>query len=115
MCAWTAWRKIADRKHWYGEELDWDGPACYELAIGGPRRGNLEIVYVGETSNEKRRVATYASNGSHLAIVVASHLREGWHLYYRAQAKNSKGDAKAMQDRLLGRFDYPWNVHLNAK
>ncbi len=53
MSTWTDWRKIADRRSWYDDTLDWDGPACYELAIGGPRGGNLKIVYLGETSNEK--------------------------------------------------------------
>lgn len=115
MSVWTQWREIADRNHWYSDMLDWDGPACYELAIGGPRGGNLEIVYVGETVNEKRRVAGYASHGSHLARIIASHLRDGWHLFYRAQAKGSKEKAVRMQNYLLGKYDYDWNVQLNAK
>jgi len=66
MGAWTDWRKVADKKSWYDDQLDWDGPACYELAIGGDRGGNIKIVYVGETGNERRRVIAYASHGSHL-------------------------------------------------
>ncbi len=113
MSAWTRWRKIAAGNEWFGDELDWDGPACYELAIAGPRGGNLRIVYVGETSNEKKRVIAYASHGSHLAKIIRWHLKEGWHLYYHAQAKDSKEDAATMQNNLLSRCKYDWNDKLN--
>ena len=72
MSAWTQWRKIADRNDWFDDTLDWDGPACYELAIGG----NLRIVYVRETNNESRRVIAYASHGSHLAKIIEWHLKQ---------------------------------------
>jgi len=64
--------------------------------------GVRHIVYVGETANEKNRVAA--------ARIIASHLRDGWWLYYRAQAMPSKAAAKRMQDSLLGRYDYDWNI-----
>jgi|GEM_PF-1167823 hypothetical protein len=111
---WTHWRKIADKQFWYTESLDWDGPACYELAIAGPRGGNGRTVYVGETLNEKKRMAAYAQHGSHLSEVIARHLKNGWHLYYRAQAVNTKGQAKKLQDLLLAQFDYDWNIQLNT-
>jgi hypothetical protein len=111
---WTNWRKIADRYEWYDDELEWDGPACYELAIAGPRGGDLRPVYVGETSNEGRRVASYARSGSHLSEIVDEHLRCGWTLWYRAQAAPTKAAAIAMQDRLLDRFGYDWNLQLNS-
>ena len=75
---WTAWRRIAEHGHWYDDALDWDGPACYELAVAGPRGGNLHIVYVGETQNEKKRVANYARTGSHLSTIIHDHLRDSW-------------------------------------
>jgi len=115
MSRWTHWRKIADRRSWYDDSLDWDGPACYELATAGPRGGNLRIVYVGETSNEKSRVIAYASHGSHLAEVVDWHLRRGWCLFYHAQLKRSKQAAVETQDRLLAMFDYDWNIRLNRR
>ena len=88
---WTCWRKIADSYQWYGDELDWDGPACYKLAIGGPRGGDLRIVYVGETACERNRIIAYASHGSHLSEIIARHLKQGLHLFYRAQ-KKKRGD-----------------------
>jgi hypothetical protein len=111
---WTNWRKIAEGNTWFGDALDHEGPACYELGLGGPRGGDIGPSYVGETGNERRRVVAYASHGSHLARIIRSHLREGWSLYYRAEAKPSKEAAKAMQDRLLEAFDYDWNIILNG-
>jgi hypothetical protein len=113
MARWTNWRLIAERKYWYSEEFDWDGPACYELAIVGPRGGNLKIVYIGETSNEKKRMTAYGSIGSHLKKIINWHLKEGWHLYYRARSAKSKADAVAMQNNLLARYEYDWNIQLN--
>lgn len=115
MSVWTRWRKIAYRNHWFDETLDWDGPACYELAIGGPRGGGLKIVYVGETISESKRIIAYASHGSHLAEIIERHLKQGWHLFYRAQTKNSKQEAVHMQNNLLAKFDYDWNIQLNGK
>jgi hypothetical protein len=70
---WTEFRKIAESSTWYDDEFDWEGPACYELAIAGPRGGGLRPVYVGETKNEKKRIAAYASHGSHLSDIIDNH------------------------------------------
>lgn len=115
MGVWTKWRKIADRHSWFDDQLDWDGPACYELGIGGPRGGGIKIVYVGETTSERRRVIGYASHGSHLAEIIDWHLRQGWCVFYRAQAKRSKRAAVCMEDNLLAKFRYDWNIKLNRK
>lgn len=109
MGQWTVLRKIADKDYWYTEILDYDGPACYELAIAGPRGGSPRIVYVGETGNERNRLTCYARHGSHLSSIIDAHLANGWHLYYRAQALASKEAAKRMQDNLLARHRYDWN------
>ena len=114
MARWTNWRKIANRDAWYGDELDWDGPACYELSIAGPRGGNRCIVYVGETKCERSRVVAYASYGSHLSEIIHTHLHGGWHLYYRARAAATKEEAVRLQDNLLDRWDYDWNLKLNT-
>lgn len=111
---WTKFRLLADKKHWYDEILDWDGPACYELAIAGPRGGNLRIVYIGETSNEKKRMASYARSGSHLAREIDWHLKEGWCLRYRGYGCNSKKEAVEMEKRMLKKFKYDWNIKFNT-
>jgi hypothetical protein len=114
-CGWTSWRLLADKRFWYEDCFDWDGPACYELGTGGPRGGRIQPHYVGETGNERRRIKAYASHGSHLADIIDDHLRRGWRLYYRAISCVSKPRAKELQDNLLARFEYDWNIILNQR
>jgi hypothetical protein len=111
---WTQPRKIACGKEWFDDSFDRAGAACYELGTGGPRSGNIQWHYVGETSNERKRIQTYARSGSHLSSIIDWHLKEGWTLYYRACACSSKADAKKMQDNLLDRNIYDWNTMLNG-
>jgi hypothetical protein len=110
---WTNWRLIADKASYYYDSLDHVGPACYELSIAGPRGGNRRIVYVGETLNEKSRIATYARNGSHIGDIINKHLKDGWTLWYRGWACESKAAAVAMQNRLLKKNKYDWNIQGN--
>jgi hypothetical protein len=106
-------RLLATNREWFDYSFDYDGPACYELGTGGPRGGNIQWHYVGETNNELARLICYARSGSHLSAVIDWHLQQGWCLYYRACAADSKAQAKKMQDSLLSRFYYDWNVALN--
>ena len=115
MPTWTNWRKLADKEQWYDVEFDYEGPCCYEMGIGGPQYNNIKPVYVGETKNEKTRISEYAREGSHLSKIIDDHLKIGFTLYYRAQAKSSKEEAKQMQDNLLDKYDYDWNIQLNIE
>jgi len=112
--SWTKWRLLAGGDIWYDDELDHNGPACYEHSIGGPRGGDRKIVYCGHTINERERMSSYGREGSHLAKVIRSHLNESWFLYYRARALQTKEQAEAMERRMLTRFDYDWNIALNS-
>jgi hypothetical protein len=114
MARWTDWRQIASGNSWSDADLDWDGPACYELALGGPRGGGLQQVYVGETSNERARISSYAYCGSHLRREINLALRRGWTLFYRARAMRSKAEAVLAQDALLAQYDYDWNIAGNT-
>ena len=76
------------------------------LVIGIP-----ESFISGKTSNERKPVIAYASHGSHLAETIAWHLKQGWHLFYRAQTKSSKDEAVRVQNNLLAKFYYDWNIH----
>ncbi len=114
MARWTEPRLIAYYKdEWYDDSFDYDGPACYELGTGGPRGGDIQWHYVGETGNERERIGEYARRGSHLSEEIDSHLREGWYLYYRALACATKEEAKRLQDRLLSHWKYDWNDKRN--
>lgn len=110
---WTGWRLLADGRYCFDDVCDWDGPSCYELGTGGPRGGNIQIHYVGETCNERSRMQSYARSGSHLARTIDEHLRRGWRLYYRSVTCDSKESAEALQNRLLRRYEYDWNLLLN--
>ncbi len=114
MAAWTRWRRIADRQYFYDDDLDWNGPACYQLAIAGPLGGNIRVVYVGETCNEAARISSYARSGSHLRKEIDLHLRRGYTLFYRARAASSKNAAKVLESNLLSRNDYDWNLRENT-
>jgi hypothetical protein len=110
---WIKPRKIAQGNDYFVEWIDYDGPCVYELGTGGPRGGNIEYHYVGETECERRRILDYASHGSHLRAIIDWHLRKGWCLYYRAIACQSKREAKRIQDNLLSKHKYDWNIVLN--
>lgn len=112
--SWTGWRKLAEDGVWFDDKFDYDGPTCYELALRGPRGGQHTVVYCGHTINEKRRMQTYGRDGSHLAKIIRSHLKDGWHLYYRGWAFRTKPNAEDMERRMLANFDYDWNIALNV-
>lgn len=106
---WTRPRLLAYKNEWFDDSLDHEGPACYEIGTGGPRSGNIEWHYVGETVNETQRMTQYGSDGSHLSKMINWHLKQGWHIWYRACACRTKDAAKRMQDNLLARWEYDWN------
>ena len=106
-------RLIAYKNEWYDDSFDYDGPACYQLGTGGPQGGDIQWHYVGETSNESQRISTYARDGSHLSSEINWHLRQGWHLYYRAIACSTKEEAKQMQDSYLSQYNFDWNEKQN--
>ena len=110
---WTFPRLIATRNEWFDDWCDHDGPARYELGTGGPRGGQIEWHYVGETGNERARIVCYARSGSHLSEIIDRHLRQGWFLYYRGFAVDTKAEARRIQDERLRRFEYDWNILLN--
>lgn len=114
MGRWTYPRLIASDGIWFMDSFDYDGAACYELGLAGPRGGEMHWKYVGETNNERKRMSCYARHGSHLSNLIDEALAEGWHLYYKAHAFPNKELAKRMQDRFLLNYDYPWNKILNG-
>lgn len=56
---------------------------------------------------------SYARSGSHLAKIISRYLGEGWCLYYRSYSCDSKREAIEMQNNLLDKFKYKWNIQLN--
>jgi len=112
--AWTQWRKLTNQDEWFDDKFGYAGPSCYELGTGGARGGNIQIHYVGETKNKKSRMRCYAAHGSHLSEIIDDHLARGWCLFYRGRSHGSKTEAVAMQNNLLAKHTYDWNVMLNG-
>jgi hypothetical protein len=111
--AWTEWRLLAKGDDWFDESFDYDGPSCYELGTGYEDGSDIQIHYVGETSNEEKRMECYGSHGSHLSEIIDDHLDRGWCLFYRGKVRGSKELAVKAQNRLLAEFKYDWNIMLN--
>lgn len=109
MSRWKNPQKIADKHYYCTNILTHQGPCCYELIVAGVRGGNAQIVYVGETGNEKRRISDHARRNSHLRKLIDDALSKGWNLYYRSQSFASKNQAINLQNRLLSKNYYLWN------
>jgi hypothetical protein len=110
--AWSGWRVLATCSEEYSWDIPYDGPACYELAIG-TAPWNRRIVYVGETGNLRSRLATYAKWGSHLCGYIDGYLAGPAKLYYRYYKTPTKVEARMKEARLLLAYPdlYRWNTH----
>lgn len=106
--------KLAYGREWFPEHLRYGGPATYELGLGGPRYGDIEPVYVGETGNLKTRMSDYGKKGSHLFDVINEALDKGYALYYRYQRRRTKITAQRSEMYYLDRYDYDWNIAWNT-
>lgn len=114
---WTYWKRLATQTEYYSDDIDYSGPAVYELGVRR-RYGKYKTpVYVGETGDLKRRMKDYAVTGSHLRSYANKYWRMGYTIYFRFQPTNSKSEAKKLQDELLKRYGlerYPWNNNFNT-
>ncbi|MFQ5910694.1 MAG: hypothetical protein ACE5IJ_08265, partial [Thermoplasmata archaeon] len=100
---------------WFPENTKYSGPAIYELGVGGPRYGNTEPVYVGETGNLRKRLSAYGEDGSHLREEIDDVLADGYALYYRYQRRRSKRTARRSEKNYLDKYDYDWNIQSNTE
>ena len=113
---WTHWNKLANQTEYYSDDIDYSGPAVYELGVLRRYGKSITPVYVGETRDLKRRMKDYATTGSHLKSYANKYWRMGYTVYFRFQYADSKEEAKKLQDELLKRHGlerYPWNNNFN--
>jgi hypothetical protein len=110
--AWSGWQVLATCTKEYTWDIPYDGPACYELAIG-TSPGNRRIVYIGETGSLRDRLSVYSKWGSHLYGYIDSYLAGPAKLYYRYYKTPTKGKAQTKEARLLLAYPgvYRWNTH----
>ena len=85
------------------------------------RRRRHYVVYVGSTCRAKegalrQRINEYCTNGSHKADLINDALRRGYELSVRVKISDSDEEegAENMENELLKRYNYAWNVRNNA-
>ena len=85
------------------------------------RRRSHYVVYVGSTCRAKRgglrkRINEYCTNGSHKENIINDALRRGYQLWVRVKTsrRKTKEDAENMENELLERYNYAWNVRNNT-
>lgn len=77
------------------------------------------VVYVGSTCRfecrpMQNRIVAYASNGNHKKDLINGALRREWELWVRFKNARNEDEAKDMENALLERYNYPWNVRHNG-
>ena len=96
----------------------------YEWQAKGTLRNQPDyVVYVGSTCRGKpgalrQRISEYCTNGSHKADLINDALDRGYELWVRVKTsekkKKKKEDAEKMENELLEKYNYAWNVRNNA-
>ena len=81
------------------------------------------VVYVGSTCRGKEgalrdRILEYCRNGSHKKDLINDALDEGYELWVRVKisqpSQNCKADAEKMENELLAKYNYAWNIRNNV-
>ena len=78
------------------------------------------VVYIGSTSEAhpesslRDRVKEYCTNGSHKAGLINDTLKKGYELWFRVKSAPDRDTAENLENELLDRYDYAWNVRRNG-
>ena len=91
----------------------------------GTRAGHRNVVYVGSTCRAKPgalrdRILEYCVSGSHKSENINDALQRGYELWVRVKTSGRSSDrsrktAEKMEDELLQKYDYAWNIENNGK
>lgn len=92
----------------------------YEFAAILPGKRKLRVVYVGSTCvrNDrcpilKNRIVDYTKHGNHKKDEINEALRRGYTLWVRFKPAQDKPEAMRMENELLDKYNYAWNVRNN--
>ena len=86
-------------------------------------RQRPRVVYVGSTCRAKRRslgrrIREYCRSGSHKSDLINDALGRGYELWVRVKIStpdcHSRLDAEWMENELLAKYNYAWNIRNNA-
>ena len=88
----------------------------------GRLRKSRRVVYVGSTCRRNHqecqrmrdRIVAYASTGNHKKDLINAALERGWELWVRFKNATDEDQAKDMENALLGRYNYAWNIRNNG-
>lgn len=81
------------------------------------------VVYVGSTCRKKQgllkgRILEYCRNGSHKSDLINEALGRRYELWVRVKIStprcNSRSAAEGMENELLAKYNYAWNIRNNA-
>ncbi|XP_044181607.1 uncharacterized protein LOC122962524 [Acropora millepora] len=94
----------------------------YEFYQDGRSRSSRRVVYVGSTCRRnhqecqpmQNRIVAYTSTGNHKKDLINAALERGWELWVRFKNATDEDQAKAMENALLGRYNYAWNIRNNG-
>ena len=100
-----------------------DQDQCCGIYEWKARKQHNHVVYVGSTCREKGgsskdRIREYCRNGSHKRDLINDALGRGYELWVRVKIStpdcHSRLDAERMENELLAKYNYAWNIRNNA-
>lgn len=71
------------------------------------------VVYVGSTRNLQNRIYEYCEKGNHKSALIDDALRRGYELWVRFKPFENEEQARRMENDLLAKYNYAWNVRRN--
>ena len=93
----------------------------YEFYQDGRSRSSRRVVYVGSSCRGnhvclpmRNRIVAYTSTGNHKRDLINAALERGWELWVRFKNATDENEAKAMENALLRRYNYAWNIRNNG-
>ena len=98
-----------------------DPCGIYEFAATLPGKRKKRVVYVGSTCvgdvrcpSLKNRIVDYTIDGNHKKDEINEALRRGYTLWVRFQPAQNRPEAERMENELLSKYNYAWNVTNNG-
>ena len=141
VAGWSDWERTMLPRQTVGYNLEPRGPnqagfICSSIRNAFPdqaehcgiyewqARGTLpdqpnHVVYVGSTCSCKPgslrgRILEYCRNGSHKDDLINDALRRGYELWVRVKSAGDRETAEDLENDLLDRYNYAWNVRCNG-
>lgn len=95
----------------------------YEWRVTDKNGENPSVVYVGSTCPRadapgpwllENRIVAYTTHGNHKAELINYVLRRGCELGVRFKPALNAQEAQEMENELLRKYNYPWNIRNNG-